>query len=97
MKNAWSWAVWVTRGEPRRRRTRRANGSGCRPPQLAVTAGTLNRYSWGYGAVVAHLPCMQGVRGSNPLSSTPDQGPVSNKEPTFLAACGPRGALRLAG
>jgi hypothetical protein len=26
--------------------------------------------SWGYGAVVAHLPCMQGVRGSNPLSST---------------------------
>ena len=45
-------------------------GRGYRPPRPAVTAGTLNTYSWGYGAVVAHLPCMQGVRGSNPLSST---------------------------
>src|ERR1700733_10120262 len=39
-------------------------------PRSAGTAGTLRTYSWGYGAVVAHLPCMQGVRGSNPLSST---------------------------
>src|SRR3984957_21271292 len=45
-------------------------------PRSAGTAGTLRTYAWGYGAAVAHLPCMQGVRGSNPLSSTPGPRPV---------------------
>jgi hypothetical protein len=54
-----------------------------RSPCPAVTAGTLNTCSWGYGAVVAHLPCMQGVRGSNPLSSTTGQRPISNTEAAF--------------
>ena len=52
-------------------------------PRSAGTAGTLRTYSWGYGAVVAHLPCMQGVRGSNPLSSTRDQ-PLAGSAPGEL-------------
>ena len=40
------------------------------PPRPAATAGTLRTYTWGYGSVVEHLLCMQGVRGSSPLSST---------------------------
>jgi hypothetical protein len=56
MQSAWSWPVlWLLASADLR---------------LAGTAGTLRTCSWGYGAVVAHLPCMQGVRGSNPLSST---------------------------
>jgi hypothetical protein len=67
------------------RRTPSGQPGACdrRPPCPAVTAGILNTYSGGYGAVVAHLPCMQGVRGSNPLSSTTGQRLFSNEEAVF--------------
>ena len=53
--------------------------ANCVPPYGA----TRNRWTVGCGAMaqlVARLHGMQKVRGSNPLSSTQGQGPVSNTE-----------------